>query len=179
MAHRTLATRRVFRGRVISVRVDEIEGPRGQRHVREVVEHPGAVVLVPVDAYGNVILVRQPRHATGEVLLELPAGTLEPGEAPEKAARRELREETGCEAAELIPLGGFYSAPGFCTEYLWLFLARGLHLIGSAPEEDEEIEVVPTPLGRIPEMIRGGEITDAKSVAGLLRALYLEGVRPA
>ena len=174
---RVLSTRYLYRGRVFNLREDEVEGPHGHPMARAVVEHPGAIVLVPVDAHGNVILVRQPRHAVGETLLELPVGTREPNETPEETARRELREETGYEAAELVPLGGFYSAPGFCNEYLHLCLARGLHLVGAAPEEDEEIAVVPIPLESVPDLVRRGEVRDAKSIAGLLRALYLEGVR--
>ncbi|MBI4236238.1 MAG: NUDIX hydrolase [Chloroflexi bacterium] len=177
MARRTLSTRYVYRGHVFNVRVDEAEGPTGRRTPRDVVEHPGAVVLVPVNAQGNVILVRQHRHAAGETLLELPAGTREPAEPPEETARRELQEETGYEAAELTPLGGFYSAPGFCTEYLHLFLARGLHQVGATPDADEEITIVPVPLSQIPDLIRRGEIRDAKSIAGLLRAIFLERVR--
>lgn len=173
-----MTTRRVHAGRVFNLRVDEVEGSDGRRRVREVIEHPGAVVVVPLDGIGNVILVRQPRYAARETLLELPAGTLDhAGETLEEAARRELREETGYEAAEMSLVGGFYSAPGFCTEYLHLFVARGLHFVGAAPEEDEEISVVPTRVSEVAELVRRGEIKDAKSIAGLLRTIYVEGMR--
>jgi ADP-ribose pyrophosphatase len=142
---------------------------------RIVLEHPGAVVIVPLDAQKNVLLVRQPRYAADRKdLLELPAGTREPGEEPIFTAHRELREETGFDAEDLIQLGGFYSAPGFCSEYLHLFVARNLFPAEADPDEDEFLSLEPTPLDRIPYLIRSGEIEDAKSIAGLLRAIYLE-----
>ncbi|MDA1096707.1 MAG: NUDIX hydrolase [Chloroflexi bacterium] len=149
--------------------------PDGSEAIRVVVDHPGAVVIVPIDAAGNVLLVRQPRYAASrEALLELPAGTREPGETPHETAQRELREETGFAASEWKQLGGFFSAPGFCSEYLHLFMARNLGSAEASQDEDEFITIERTPLVRIPDLIRAGQIEDAKSIAGLLRVIYLE-----
>ena len=124
---RTLSSRELYAGRLLQLHEDRVEMPDGSTAERVVVEHPGAVVIVPLDGHGNVLLVRQPRYAANrKELLELPAGTREPNEEPEATARRELREETGFDTRDLIPLGGFYSAPGFCSEYLHLFVARDL-----------------------------------------------------
>ncbi|MBI4328912.1 MAG: NUDIX hydrolase [Chloroflexi bacterium] len=170
---RALSSRRIFQGRVVGLRVDEVEFPNGGRGAREVVEHGEAVVIVPLDGQGNVLLVRQFRYALGRDLLELPAGGIDPGEKPEEAALREMREETGYEVGALKRIGGFYSAPGFCTEFLHLFLARDLRPGVARPEEDEEISLVPVPLSSVPDLVRRGEVRDAKSIAGLLQALYL------
>lgn len=172
---RTVESRYVYNGRILQIREDQIERPDGTQTTWVVVEHPGAVVLAPLDADGNVLLVRQPRYAAKEPLLELPAGTMEPGESPEVTARRELHEETGHDTDELVAIGGFYSAPGFCDEYLHLFVARGLRpVVSETHDDDEEITLVPTPLTDVPDLIRRGEIKDAKTIAGLLRVLYVE-----
>ncbi len=169
---RTISTRRIYSGRVIGLRVDTIELPSGKRTEREIVEHKGCAVIVPVDDKGDVLLVRQYRKAVERELLELPAGGIDPGEGPEQCAIRELVEETGFRAAHIEPLGGFYSSPGFSTEYMHLFLATGLSPAGDRPKpEDENIEVVPVPLKDAPRLIASGEVCDAKSVAGLLLAL--------
>ena len=118
-----IGSQEIYQGRVINLRVDEIEIKDGLNVRREVIEHPGAVVIVPVDRDGRVLWVRQHRYAAGRELLELPAGTLEHGETPETTARRELPEETGFAAGSWQKLGGFFSAPGFCSEYLHAFLA--------------------------------------------------------
>src|SRR6476619_2033559 len=112
----------VYKGKRLSLRVDKITDATGRTYKREIIIHPGAVVMVPVDKEGNILLVRQWRRASNRILLELPAGTLEEGEEPAYTAGRELQEEIGFQAGKLTPLGGFFSAPGFCTEYLHLFL---------------------------------------------------------
>lgn len=164
----------VFQGRAVSVRVDKIVKPSGRQTTREVVERLNAVVMVPVDAQGRVLLVRQYRHAVGKSLLEAPAGMLNEGESAEDCARRELQEEIGFLPQSLTPLEGFYSAPGFCSEYLYLFKATDLVPSRLYAEDTDEIEVVPVPLSQIPELIASGQIEDAKSVAGLLRVLHEE-----
>ena len=172
---KTLSRREVYAGRVVRVHDDRVQMPDGSSAQRVVVEHPGAVVMVPLDGDGNVLLVRQPRYAADRKdLLELPAGTREPNEQPIVTARRELREETGFDAGELQELGGFYSAPGFCSEYLRLYLARNLAWVGAEPDEDEFVSLEPTPLERIPQLIRSGQIEDAKSIAGLLWVMFLQ-----
>jgi len=137
--------------------------------MREVVVHPGAIVIVPIDQAGRLLLVKQWRHPVGKVLTELPAGTLEAGESPHSCAERELQEETGFKPTTLTAMGGFYSAPGFCTEYLHLFLAEGLTVSRLPADEDEHIELLSVSLAAALQMIEDGTICDAKSVAGILR----------
>src|SRR3989304_6426227 len=110
------SSRRVYQGQLIDLRVDQVETPNGLEAIREVIEHPGAVAVVPMDARGQVILVRQYRHAAGRTMIEVPAGTLKPGEDPLEAVRRELREETGFEARHIVRIGGLYTQPRFKTE---------------------------------------------------------------
>ncbi len=173
---RTQRSRLIYQGRIVNLREDTVELSNGRAATREVVEHRPAVVMVALDDRDNVILVRQYRKAVEAELLEAPAGGLNEGEPPEQGAQRELEEETGFRARRMQPMGGFYSAPGFCTEYLHAFLCTDLRRVGAHPEEDEEITVEPTPVARIPELIRTGRIRDAKSVAGLL--MYLSLYRP-
>lgn len=161
----------IYRGRAVSLRVDEIEVKSGVNVRREVVEHPGAVVILPVDGEGRILWIRQYRYAAGRDLLELPAGTLEPGEEPEATARREIVEEAGVRADTWQRLGGFFSAPGFCTEYLHCYLATGLTPDQADGDEDEDIVVVPMTLEESLAMVDRGELEDAKSLAALL--LYL------
>lgn len=169
---RTISTRQVYSGRVLGLRVDTVELPSGKRTQREIVEHKGCAIIIPVDDEGNVLLVRQYRKAVERELLELPAGGLDPGESPEQCAARELEEETGFRAEKIEPLGGFYSSPGFSTEYMHLFLATGLTSAPAGPRpDDENIEVVRIPIADAPRLIASGEICDAKSVAGLLLAV--------
>ncbi len=161
----------IYRGRVIKVRVDTI-AIGGATYKREVVEHPGAIVLVPTDAAGRILWVRQHRYAVGRELLELPAGTVEKGEETVACAGRELAEETGFEAARLEALGGFYSAPGFCTEYLHAFAASDLRPAPDAhADEDEDITVEPLTVAESLARIEAGEVIDAKSLAAFF--LYL------
>lgn len=168
-SERTLHTESVYKGRVVNLRVDTVELPSGRKTKREIVEHGQCVAIVAIDAQENVILVRQFRKPVEGSLLEVPAGGVDPGEEPSDCARRELEEETGYSAQNLAYLGGFYTSPGFCTEYMHLFLATGLEPGEQAPEADETIEVIHIPLVKIPELITSGEICDAKSITGLLR----------
>lgn len=158
------SARRVYEGRLLSLTVE-----RWGDHEREIVEHPGAVAIVAVDEEGYVALVRQLREATRERLLELPAGTAEPGEAPLETAKRELREECGLTGGEWRELAAFWTTPGFCRERMHLFAAEGVTRGESAPEEDEELELVRWRVTEIRERLP--EIEDAKTLAGLL--LYL------
>lgn len=128
------------------------------------------MAIVPVDSEGNVLLVRQYRKAAERNLLEIPAGGIEEGEEPLRSARRELEEETGFSAQNWERLTGFYTSPGFCTEYMHVFLATNLSAAAGKPDDDENIEVVRLPLSKAPELISSGEICDAKSIAGLLLA---------
>jgi len=169
----TVASQRVYEGRLISVRVDTVRLENGRLTKREIVEHPGAVAVVALDEEDNVLLVRQFRKAAERELLEIPAGTLEAGEEPIACAQRELQEETGYQAQRLEQIGSFYTSPGFCTECIRLFLATGLQKGPSTPESDEAIETIKVPLSEIPAIIGRGDICDGKSIAGLLSVLLL------
>lgn len=159
-------SRSIYDGKIINVRVDEIALPAGGTAIREVVEHPGAVVVAAVDDQNRVYLVKQYRHAIRRWLLELPAGGLEPGEEPLPAAVRELREEVGLEAERWTALGSFFSSPGFANERLHAFLAEGLHHVDCDPDEDEDLTVVRYPLERAYQEC--DEMADAKTLAALL-----------
>jgi ADP-ribose diphosphatase len=138
----------------------------GVEFTREVVEHPGAAVIFPVHSDGGIVLVRQFRHAVGQTLLELPAGTLEPGEAPEACAARELMEETGFRAGKLDPLGIVYSSPGVLGEAMHFFLARDLQACGQDLDPGEKIEVVSLTVSELWDGIRSGDVRDGKTVVG-------------
>lgn len=169
-----IASREIYDGRIIKVRVDDILlTESGRQSVREVVEHAPAVVIVPVDADGNVLLVRQYRYAAKQTLLEAPAGIVEHGEDPDACAQRELAEEIGFASRNLRALGGFWASPGFCDEFLYAYLAKDLVPHKLQADDDENIEVEKVPLARIPQLIRLGEIQDAKSVAALLMAICI------
>jgi len=174
---RTIRSTRVYDGRVVALRVDEVELPSGRTAVREIVEHRGAVAIVPRLPSGDVLLVRQYRAPAGRRLLEIPAGTIEPGEPPEVCASRELAEEIGMRAERWQPLGAIFPSPAFLTEVVHLFLAEKLspHPVEA---EEEEMEVVAVPFGEAVALVTRGEICDAKSVAGILLASrYLEPSR--
>ena len=170
---RTLSSQRVYEGRAVKLRVDTVRKPSGKVTTREIVEHADAVAVVVLDSRDRVILVRQYRKAVGKTLLEVPAGSVDPGEQPINTVRRELQEEIGYLPNKIDRLGGFYSAPGYCTEYLHLYLATYLIPSKLEAEDTDEIEVVRVPLTKIPDLIASGDIADAKSVAGLLRVMSL------
>ena len=167
---RIVDSRPIYDGRIVRFRLDTVALPDGSTVMREIIHTPGAVVIVPLTDDSRVRLVRQYRSAAGEFLLELPAGTLEPGESPAVAAPRELAEETGDRAAHWERLAGFYTIPGICNEYLHLFLATGLTPGETNREADEFMEVVTLPLEKALAMVKTGEIYDAKTMIGLLLA---------
>lgn len=168
MEYSILESERVFEGKVFNVRIDEVEKPTGERMRIDIVEHGGAVVLIPLDENGDVLLVQQYRHPTESELLELPAGTLDEGEAPEECAVRECREEVGMAPGELQFLGGFFLAPGYSTEYLHIFLASELSPAPLPQDQDEDLDLVRLNRREILKKITSGEIQDAKTVAGML-----------
>jgi ADP-ribose pyrophosphatase len=163
---RLLDSQHVYRGRAIDVRVDSVVKPNDTKTTREVVEHVDCVVILPIDSKGNILLVRQFRHAVNREMLELPAGSIELGETPEEAAIRELRQETGYRPGKLEKLRGFYAAPGYCTEYLHFFRATELQKSPLTAEDTDEIELVPTSPSDVPGLIASGQICDAKTIAG-------------
>ncbi|MCL2706745.1 MAG: NUDIX hydrolase [Dehalococcoidia bacterium] len=166
--YRILSGNKLYTGHNISLRIDKVQLSSGQLTEREVIEHRGAVAIVALGADGRILLEKQFRHAVNKELLEIPAGGIDHGETPEDAAKRELQEETGYYPKKLIRLCGFYSAPGFTNEYLHLFLAYELVPSRLIADDTEEIEIIWTPLHDAAEMIRKGEIEDAKSIVGLL-----------
>lgn len=158
----------VYEGRVFGVRRDEVIEPGGVRAVREVVTHPGSVVVLPVLDDGRVVMVRQYRHATRHYLWELVAGRKEPGETPKRAAARELLEETGYRAKRFTVFLDMFPTPGFLEERMFILRAEGLTAGKAQPEEDEKIEVRAYGLSELKQMIHSGKMRDAKSIAGIL-----------
>ena len=170
MAYRVIASEILFSGRVFEVRRDRVVLEDGRESSVDVVVHPGAVALIPVDSVNQLWFVRQYRHASGGELLELPAGTLERGEAPEECAERECQEEIGMSPGRLEHLGGFFLAPGYSTEYLQVYLATELRSDPRPRDPDEQIQVEKLSLGQVVELIGSGGLRDAKSLAALTLA---------
>jgi len=163
----------VYQGRVFNVRRERIRTPRGAIVPLDIVEHRGAVTMIPVDQDGQILFVRQYRHPAGKFLLELPAGVMETDEAPEISAHREVREETGMAAEKLIKVGEFFLAPGYSTEYMHVFLATGLYPAPLPGDADEILSLVKVPIQEAYRMALDGEIQDAKSLAALFLARNL------
>jgi ADP-ribose pyrophosphatase len=170
MPFELLASEVLFKGRAFVIRRDLLKTPDGRQTKFDIIEHGGSVVLVPIDSDGNLVLVRQYRHATGQELLELPAGTLEGNEAPEVCAARELREETGLAAGSLRQIGSFFLAPGYSTEFMVVYLARDLEHAPLEADPDEFLQVETVPLKDVLDRAERGLISDAKSLAALFLA---------
>ena len=170
MPFELLRSEPLFRGRAFTIRRDYLKTPSGDETKLDIVEHGGSVVIIPVDEHGNLLLVRQYRHATGGDLLELPAGTRDGNEPYEKCAAREIREETGMAAGSLVQIGSFYLAPGYSTEFMGVFLATDLRSDPLQADADEFLEVERIPVKQAFEMACRGDIPDAKSLAALLLA---------
>lgn len=170
---KTLSSRLVYDGGLLKVYYDTVELINGKTAWREVIRHPGAVVVVPIDNEGNIHLVRQYRYPYGKVVLEVPAGKLEYGEEPFLAAQRELSEEIGAEAERWVELGEMLPTPGFCDELQHVYLAEGLTFGDIHPDEDEFLEPVVMPLEEAVAMAVDGRLEDSKTVAAILRA-YLK-----
>ncbi|UCH43769.1 MAG: NUDIX hydrolase [Dehalococcoidales bacterium] len=168
---KTLSSQPVYKGRSVSLRVDTVQLPGGSETTREVVEHRSCVAVVAVDADDHILLVSQFRQPVARELLEIPAGGIDDGEDPEAAVRREMQEETGYLPGKVQRLGGFYSAPGYCTEYLHLYLATELTASRLFAEDTESISLVRVPVTEITGLITSGKICDAKSITGLLTFL--------
>ncbi len=163
-----LSTKRIYSGRVVTLDLCEVELPDGQHQMREIIQHPGATGLIALDNQDHILLVRQFRSASAQVMSEIPAGLLNTGEVPMIAAIRELQEETGYKPGKIEPLGGFYPAPGYTTEYIHLFVASQLIESRLPADEDEFIEVDHVTLADALAMIERGEIQDAKTIIALL-----------
>ena len=165
-----LNSRQVFDGVVVKLFVDEVELPNGKKSVREIVRHPGAVCVIPVTDDGDVIMVRQFRYAFDRVLLEIPAGKLEPGEDPLCAALRELEEETGMVAERVQHIGELYTTVAILDEKIQMYLATGLTYKNAHPDDGEFLEVEKIPLDTLVDMVMRGEIKDSKTQIALLKA---------
>ncbi len=170
---RCISSSRLYDGRILNLRVDDVQLDNGRPTKREIVEHRGAAAIVPITDSGNVILVRQYRYAVSTELLEVPAGTLEPGEDSESCARRELEEETGFRCREIRKISELFVAPGYSTEKIHVYLAKGLTKSNMRTEEDEQIKVETLSIASALERIRMGEIRDAKTICALFRSAEL------
>jgi ADP-ribose pyrophosphatase len=169
---KTLSTRVVFEGRAVKLRIDTVRTADGRESTREIVEHSDCIAVIPIDENDNVLLVKQYRKAIEKELLEIPAGGIDDGENPEETVRREMQEETAYLPKKVERLGGFYSTPGYCTEYLHLYLATELTPSQLYAEDTAGISLVRVPVKEIPALLASGKIEDAKSIAGL--HMYLE-----
>lgn len=159
-----------FKGRIISLRVDEALLPNGAVATREVVEHNGGICVVPITENGEVLMVEQYRYPYSEVVLEIPAGKRDGNEEPLEGGKRELKEETGAVAENYTYLGELYPSPGYCGEVIYMYLATGLSYGETNPDEDEFLNLKKIPLEEAVEMIMNGEIKDAKTQAAILKA---------
>ena len=170
MAFELIRSENILQGRVFKIRRDTLKTPDGNETKFEIIEHGGSVVMIPIDADGNMLFVCQYRHAAGADLLELPAGTRDGNEPYEECAAREMREETGLEAGKLEHIGNFYLAPGYSTEFMGVFFATDLKHNPLNPDSDEFLSVEKMPVKKAIEMAERGEVLDAKSLAALFLA---------
>ena len=174
LTEKTLKKEYQYQGKILKMRVDEVELPNGNTATREVVEHPGGVTIDALTDNNELLFVRQFRYPYETVLLELPAGKLDPGEnQPLEAAKRELQEETGAVGKDYISLGTFYPSAGFCDEVLHLYFCRVASIGASHPDEDEFIEPILIPIEKAVEMVLNNEIPDGKTQVAVLKAAML------
>ncbi|MCE9639591.1 MAG: NUDIX hydrolase [Betaproteobacteria bacterium] len=166
----------VYQGKFLRLNRDSVRLPNGRQSVREYLSHPGAAMVVPVLDDGRVIMVRQYRYAVSRHIMEFPAGKIDGGETGEMAARRELLEETGYEAATCEHLYSLHPSVAYVSEQLEFFRARGLRYVGHSGEENEFVEVIKLPVVQALEMMKNGEITDIKAVLGLLHLAREQGI---
>lgn len=165
-----LETETIYDGKLVRLDRVTVRLPNNETSYREIVRHPGAVAMVPLTPDDEVILVQQFRLASARIMLEIPAGTLKPGEDPQLAAARELQEEIGFRPGRLTPLGGEYTAPGYTTEFIHLFLAEDLDPAPLAVDDDEFLETVTLPLDEALRRVESGAIQDGKTITALLLA---------
>ena len=169
---KTISSKIFFTGRAVNLKINTVQMPDGRQTTREIVEHANCIAVVAVDENDNILLVKQFRDAVDKDLLEIPAGGIDSGEDIEIAVKREMQEETGYLPQKLMKLGGFYSAPGYSSEYLYLYLATDLIPSRLTAEDTEGIELVRVPVNEIQTLLVSGRIEDAKSIAGLY--MFLE-----
>ena len=171
---KTISSEYLYKGRIINLRKDSALLPNGEEAVREVIEHPGGVAVAPLTADGELLMVRQFRYPYKEVVLEVPAGKLSAGEIPLECGKRELREETGATAQEYINLGILYPSPGYVNEKIYLYMAKDLTFGEQNLDDDEFLSVESIPLERAVDMALSGEITDAKTLAIVLKIYAMQ-----
>jgi ADP-ribose pyrophosphatase len=167
MSFETIHSETIYRGRVFNVRVDQVRMPDDRVVQIDLVEHHGAVTVIPLDSEDQIWFIRQYRHPASKQLLELPAGVMDEGEEPDVSAQRELREEIGMAARKLRRIGEFYLAPGYSTEYMYIYLAEDLYLSPLAPDVDEVIHINKIPVSQVSSLAMNGQIQDSKSLASL------------
>jgi ADP-ribose pyrophosphatase len=168
MSFEVVKSELIYQGQAFDVRREQLHAPDGRLYWIDIVSHPQAVTMIPVDPDGMIWFVRQYRHPGGKFLLELPAGTMESGETPQASAQREIREEIGMRASNLRKIGGFYLAPGYSSEYLHIFLAQGLHEDPLPEDQDEFISVEKIPAAQALALAESDQIEDGKTLAALL-----------
>lgn len=173
LTEKTIDSREIFKGRIIRVRLDTVRLPNGKEGIREVVEHPGGVAILAIDSEERVLLVRQYRYPFERVMTEVPAGKREPGEPPFITAQRELQEEVGATADTWTELGTLIPSPGCYGETLYLYMAQDLHFGATHPDEDEFLEPLRVPLDEAVRQCMDGTLTDAKTVAAVLKGKIL------
>ena len=173
LTEKTIDSREIFKGRILRVRLDTVRLPNGKEGIREVVEHPGGVAILAIDSEDRVLLVRQYRYPFERVMTEIPAGKREPGEPPFITAQRELQEEVGATADTWTELGTLIPSPGCYGETLYLYMAQDLHFGATHPDEDEFLEPLRVPLDEAVRQCMDGTLTDAKTVAAILKGKIL------
>lgn len=173
LTEKKLSEEYIYKGRIIRLRKDKALLPDGNEALREVIEHPGGVGVIPIDEEGNVYLVRQFRYPYMEETLEIPAGKRDPGEEPIVTGKRELKEETGAEAKTYKYLGELYPSPGYCGEIIHMYAAKELTFSDKNPDDDEFIDTVKMPLAEAVERVMNGEFKDSKTQAAILKLKLL------
>ena len=173
MTEKKISSKLIYDGKILRLHVDTVELPNGKQSLREVADHPGGVAIVALDKDDNLLTVKQYRYVFSRVIEEIPAGKLEPGEDPRDAALRELKEETGAEPSRFTDLGPIIVSPGAYGEVLHLYLAEGLEIGAQSPDEDEFLDVIRTPFDEMVRRVLDGELTDAKTVVGILKVFAM------
>ena len=173
MTEKKVSSKLIYDGKILRLHVDTVELPNGKQALREVADHPGGVAIVAIDKDDNILTVKQYRYVFSRVVEEIPAGKLERGEDPHDAALRELKEETGATPERFTELGPIIVSPGAYGEVLHLYLAEGLDMGATSPDEDEFLDLVKTPFDQMVQRVLSGELTDAKTVVGVLKVYAL------
>lgn len=174
LIERTADTKRIYEGHILNLRVDDVILPNGRESKREVIEHNGAVGIVPIEKDGTVYMVRQYRYPFNDIILEIPAGKIDGDELPLCAANRELAEEVGKKAAELIYIGELRPSVAYLTEVIHLYIARGLTNVGQHLDDDEFLRIETYNIDTLADMVMSGDITDAKTIAAVLKTKMLK-----